>query len=349
MKNENTPKGRLSSQEADLLLEHLTSGVASGVPLEEVFQALADDMTSRRLSAVAAHLAQQLEKGIDLDDALTSMQSVLPKHMQRAMAIGTSSGNLPAVLAGLAASEMARKKMQRGLRTVLAYPLLVLALLSSVLLFLAVYVIPMFADIYDDFGLNLPTVTVYTLRISESIPIVLTGLAAFCLVILVVGFLFAGQRFLHWVRTALPLFGRAWQWSGQHEFATLMATLTGQKIATIDALSCTVQSLRDRNVARAAQLAGLKCEQGTLLSQSMRESIHFDRALTVLVEWGETHDSLPRALEEAAQTYEQQMEYYTHFLQRIIPPLTLALVASTLGLIVTALMVPLVDLIQGLT
>ncbi len=350
MNNKPTPQDRLSGQESDRLLEQLSDGVAHGVSLEETFRALADDLTDRRLRSVAAFLAEQLRQGVDLDTALSTMRPVLPAHLQRALAAGARSGNLSALLSGLAESELVRRQMQRGLRAALAYPLLVLGLLGLLVLFLMVYVIPMFADVFDiynDFNMELPAVTHFLLILAQGLPLAVLGVAAAGLVILVLGTLFAGKRFAHWLRTALPLFGRAWIWSGQHEFATLMATFTRESIPLSEALACTVESLRDRNLARATRLARERCEQGALLSQGMRESIHFDPALTTLVEWGETHQALPAALTEAARNFEQQMEYYIQFLGRVIPPLLLALVASVIFLMVVALILPLADIMNS--
>ena len=77
--------------------------------------------------------------------------------------------------------------------------------------------------------------------------------------------------------------------------------------------------------------------------------MHFDPLITSLAQWGENEQDLPTALREAANTYEQQMQLYIQFLVRIMPPLMLTLVASTLFILVAALMIPLVGLIGVLT
>jgi type II secretory pathway component PulF len=81
----------------------------------------------------------------------------------------------------------------------------------------------------------------------------------------------------------------------------------------------------------------------------LSESIHFDRTLTSLVAWGEAHSKLPLALREAAATYLAQMSLYLHFLERVVPPVMLILVATVLVFTVAAFMLPLVELINGLT
>lgn len=342
-------RGKLSADEAGLLLEQLTAGVSAEVPLDEIFRALGDDLSSRRLRSVASHLADQLKQGVDLETALDSIAHVLPAHLRRALVTGAKSGNLAGILAGLSESELARKRMRRGLRQALAYPLLVLTFLVVVLYGMSVTVVPQFADIFEDFNLDLPYLTLYTLKVAEYLPGIVLFFVSLLLIILCLRLLYGGSRFLHWIRTALPVLGRAWMWSGQHEFATLMATLTQQGLPTNEALACTADSLRDRNLAWALQRVRAKCEEGVQLSQGLRESIHFDSTLTSLIEWGETHGALPVALREAASTYEQQILLYNRFLYRIMPPLMLTLVAVALILMIAAMFMPLAFLINGLT
>jgi len=344
-----TPRKKLSAQQATTLLEFLADGVAHSMPLKEVFIAMADDLTDRRLKAVAKSLAEKIEAGEDPETAFKSLEPVLPNHMQRALSIGAKTGNLSSILAGLAESEVARNKMRRGMREVLAYPLLVLVLLMLLMAFASAFIIPEFTAIYYDFDLDLPTLTVILLQIANFLPIALLYLVLGTAVVLIVTWTLGGSRYLHWFRTAVPLFGRAWIWNSQHEFATLMATLTEQKIPATDALTCTMESLRDRNLARAARLARARCEQGDTLAQSLSDSIHFDPTLSSLVEWGEASQALPAALREAAHTYQQQMDSYIQFLRRIIPPFTLVLVATVLLISVAALLIPLVELTGGLS
>jgi len=343
------PTARLSSQQADVLLSFLSAGVAQEVPLDEVFCALAEDVMDPGLRDVALHLSRQLEQGADLETAVSSISSLLPAHLKRALVMGAKSGNLSAILAGLAESAVACKQIHRGLRSALSYPLLVVALLVLLVVFISLYVAPSFQKIYQDFGLQPSYVTQRMLSLADAAPVTLWALAAVGGVALALAFHSTGRRYLHRLRKALPIVGRVWDWTGQHEFATLMATLTRQQIPVTDALACTVESLRDRAVAGAAQVASLRCENGLPLSESLRESIHFDRTLTSLLEWGEAHQGVPDALQEAAHIYEQQMQHYVQFLNRTTPPLMLMLVATTLFLLVASLMAPLVDLIDALS
>lgn len=344
VRNESSlPRGKLSANEAGLLLEQLSSGVEHQQPLDEVFRALADDLEDSRLQKVAVHLADQLEAGVSLETATESMTDILPEHLRGALAIGVKTGNLSGVLTGLAESELARKRMRRGLRTALAYPVFVLVFLLGILLFLSLAVVPYLAEIYDSFEMNLPVLTIYTIQIADALPKVMLVVGGLAVAVLLFGFFLTQKRFLHWIRTALPLLGRTWIWSSQHEFATLMSTLTKQQVPINEALACTIGSLRDRHLAWAAARVNERCADGASLSQSLRESLHFAPTLTTLAEWGEENEAFPLAMRQAADTYEQQMQLFTQFLHRVLPPLMLTFVATTLFFLIASLIIPLIS------
>ena len=159
----------------------------------------------------------------------------------------------------------------------------------------------------------------------------------------------ATRRLAHWLRTAAPFLGRIWIWNGQHEFASVLGSLVSRQVNLDEALECTVASLDDRNVARAARIAADKCEGGALLSRSLAESIHFDPLLTSLVGWGEAHAALPQALAEAAAAFEEAIDMRVEFLRRVLPPVLLIVVVTTILTFVSGLIVPLVQAIRNLS
>ena len=157
-----------------------------------------------------------------------------------------------------------------------------------------------------------------------------------------------GARLVDWLRTALPGVGKLWIFSGHHELASILHALTRQRIPLDAALRCTVASLRDRNLARALRLAGVRAGRGAALGSSMAESIHFDPTLTSLVRWGESNDSLPDALQQACQHFEGELDLQATFLSRVLPPFLLVAVTGAIFCVVIGLMAPIVPLMRGL-
>jgi type IV pilus assembly protein PilC len=323
---------------------------SANVPLNEVFRALAEDIENGRLSRASSRLADELDRGVDLKTAMHSLDGQrLPTYLYRSLVASVDAGQTAALLQGLARHQTTSKRLRRQLRSALLYPTIVVILFALVLMGLMFFVVPTFAKIFADFGLTLPTMTVSIIAASESVPWAILCLLLVIPLRLLVEVLPGGRRMVHWLRTGVPVLGRLWIWSGHHEFASALGALVSQGVVVGESLDCTAASLRDRNLARASRIVAEKCESGVALSQAMGESIHFDRALTGLVAWGEANDALPEALRQATEMYEKEIDLQTILMRRTLPPLLFISVAATAFMFVVMLMVPLMDLIGNLS
>ncbi len=68
-----------------------------------------------------------------------------------------------------------------------------------------------------------------------------------------------------------------------------------------------------------------------------------------LVAWGEARGLLPEALRVAAEVFDDRIEQRAAWLRRMLPPITLIVVATFMFIIVASMMIPLVKLIEGLS
>lgn len=332
----------------DETANRLAAATDAGVPLDEIFLALADDSDNRHVRRVSRALATRLEAGDDLATAVGASEAILPRPFRRALAATTDPSQTAPLLRGMAAHEAARHRLKRRIRAAILYPVIVLALLSLVIFGLCLTVIPEFREMFIDWDLELPIVTEAIFKFADLAPWIAGGALSLVVLAWVLGRIPGANRIVHWLRTGIPFAGQLWIWNAQHDFASMMAELVGARLPLHDALRCTSESLHDRNVARAARIVARKCEAGVALSQGLAESLHFDRALSGLTAWGEANDALPAALRQAAEHYEQEIDQHATFLRRVAPPILYVSVLSVVFLFVFAMFVPLTYMINGL-
>lgn len=244
---------------------------------------------------------------------------------------------------------LAARRARQRIRTALAYPLLILAILVPLALLLSLYVIPMFGELFTDFDLELPPITMFMLAVARQMPWLILALVAVVFGLPFLLRLVGGRSLVHRIRSAVPLLGRLWMWSGQQEFAAMLSSFLERRLPMSSALIHTGAVLSDRNLARACRRLDEHVEQGQTLSQSLAASIHFDRSLVALVAWGERHGLLPDALRVAAEVFDDRIEQRVSWLRRMLPPLTLVAVAALACFVVGGMMIPLVKLIEGLS
>ena len=197
--------------------------------------------------------------------------------------------------------------------------------------------------------MDLPVLTEWVLRVAREMP----GMICMLLLIfiglpLVLRFV-GGRWVLHRVRSATPLLGRLWMWSGQREFAVSLASFLDLRLPMTDAVAYTSEVLGDRSMSRACRRLHERLQTGESLSECLSQSIHFDRTLVALASWGESHGLLPQSLRIATEVFDDRIIQRTALVRRLLPPLTMVVVGFLTFMVVASLMIPLVKLIEGLS
>src|SRR6478735_2053450 len=142
-----------TDDEQSMFVQAVGGAAASRVPLEISLAALAEEKGDSRLAAAAERLATRLQQGATIHDAIESLDRQLPTEVAGLLRAGIESGDLAGTVERFGQQQLAAERFNRRIRGALAYPLLIVALLVPLLLFLSLYVIPMFGEFYAEFDL----------------------------------------------------------------------------------------------------------------------------------------------------------------------------------------------------
>ena len=173
---------RLSAEEADQLFGKLAELHTAGLSLSAGLRAAVTDSADGRLAQTCLQLADRLDQGMSLDQALgigvsSSSPPVLPHQVytHSLIAVSLRHHDLGAALETLLDHQ--RQVREIGSRVIgsLAYPLSVLLFAMLILVMLAFWVVPVFGEMFSDFGLNLPPLTRAVIRISALLTQAMTG------------------------------------------------------------------------------------------------------------------------------------------------------------------------------
>jgi type IV pilus assembly protein PilC len=233
--------------------------------------------------------------------------------------------------------------------TAIAYPMTLVAALALWCWFILAAIVPGMARVFDDFGIQLPSMTASVIWLSVhrfalffSLPLVFG-----CAVALI--FLVGGRASLSNLFAAAPLFGPLWRDRGLAEFSSLLALLLEHSVPLPAALRTTANGLRDAGVAEASRRSAQSASEGQSLGDSLVGEPAFPWVLTPIVAWGERHSSLPAALRSAAEMFRARAELRQQFLATVLPPFIFVFVGATLSYVVIGLFMPLIKLIQTLS
>lgn len=347
-----TTRGRaLTSGDFVAFNQQLAQLTRAGLPVERGLRLIAADLKRGRLAHAVGQVADELEGGASLAEAFTHHRGQFPRLYGRLIDAGVRSGDLPSVLLGLGRHLEMLQRLRAALWRAVAYPLVVLVALALVLAFLGMAVIPRFEELFFEFRLALPWPTQALLAISGIGPI---AIGVLVVLTLLTPILWAWVRFTswggalgEWIVLPMPLIGPVLRRSLAARWcdAAMIAISAG-----LD-LPAAIELAGDATGSRAMQRDGAALVE--LLGQGVPLSLSLPRLLPASIpasiEFAAKHNDLPTVLQTLAEMYQRQAELRVDAIPAILTPLLLLFIAVSVGFVLVGLLLPLVQLISGIS
>jgi type II secretory pathway component PulF len=340
---------RLSPEETADLAARVAELSKAGLPLGEGLRGLAAESSSRRLSRVLGSMADDLDAGADLATAIDSQGRRLPPHLRGLILAGLRTGHLAEALEEYVDLQRSHPELGRRLTVALAYPLVLLAVLTLLAVLGNWWIVKSFAAMYKDFNVDLPYLTAFVLFSVGPVTwtlIILMGVLLTATVLLAWG---AHGGWLRPVAYRVPMIGPILQYSDVSQFARLMGLLLGQEVPLPDALRLSADGLRDPGLARGCREMADEVERGRALDESMAARPRFPASMIPLVQWGQRTPAMAEAFRSAAEMFEGRVRVDDSLIEAVLPPIILMLVTIVVGFCTTGLFLPLIKLIESLS
>lgn len=346
---ESATRATLSTAETIDLAELLGTLADANLPLEAGLKAAAEEMPPGRLSRTLAAISHALRQGAPLNQALASEAQRFPLHLRALVLAGLHSGRLGAVLEEFVSLERRAALLRRQVALSLAYPTLLLTLLVCVGAYFGLVVVPGMSRIFDDFDVELPVQTVILIELSNGgFYVQIAALLALLAVWLIV-WLTTDLAELRSILKAAPLIGPIARWAALARFAQLLALLVENRLELGESLRMAGAGSRDYELLISCRHAAQRVEGGADLREAIDMSPAFTKSFGPIVEWGQRATALPEALRTAGEMFEGRVQTQLTFLRMVLPTLSLLLVLWGVLFLISALSLPMINLIERLT
>jgi len=337
-----------SSSDRLIFARQLATLVRAGVPLDRSLSLCRDLAEKPALEAVIAVTLKELRSGQSLAHSLAANPRFFPPLYVAMVRAGEASGTLPAVLDRLVEFEEFSAELRGYLISALIYPMVLLAVGSVAIAFLLGFVVPRFAQIFQEAGKELPLPTQILMDVSQAFR-AYGWIAALVIVVTVL-------LFTRWVRTEsgrlrwdqwrlkAPLLGDVGLKLEIARFAKTMGTLLNQAVPIISALRLTREVLSNRRVAAAVEplIQGVKRGQG--LAGPLAETGMFPALAAQLMTLGEQTGKLDSMLLELAAIYDREVRVATKRLVALVEPAVILAMGLVVGTIVISTLLAIVSI-----
>ncbi len=323
----------------------------AGLPVESGLRLIAEDMRRGRLAASVRAVADALDAGATLPEAFEANRQLFPPLYGRLVDAGIRSNRLSGVLLNLSRHMEMTRRLQAALWRAGAYPLVVLVVLVAVLGFIGVVIMPQFGEMYDDFAMELPTLTSAALSLSTFALPLLIGF----------GVLLVGVPLTVWVLTRmglggalrdhlllpLPLVGRAVNRNLMTRWCDLLRLGVSAGLDLPTALALARDAVGSGPVRRDTARLIDTLEAGKPLNWAGHLEI-IPATVPASMELASQRADLSAMLGDLAAMFEQQAEMRLNTLQVSLAPFMLIIVGGVVSTAVIVLFLPLVKLMSSL-
>jgi general secretion pathway protein F len=338
----------LSSKDRLIFARQLATLVRAGIPLDRSLSLCRDLAEKPALRAVVEATLKELRSGQSLAHSLAANERFFPPLHVAMVRAGEASGTLPAVLDRLVEFEEFSAELRGYLISALIYPMLLLAVGSVAIAFLLGFVVPRFAQIFEEAGRELPLPTQVLMDVSQAFRSYgwLAALIIVATVLLVGRWVRSESGRLRWDqwRLKLPLVGDVSLKLEIARFAKTMGTLLTQAVPIISALRLTREVLSNRRVAAAVEplIQGVKRGQG--LATPLAETGMFPVLAAQLMTLGEQTGKLDSMLLQLAAIYDREVREATKRLVALVEPAVILAMGLVVGTIVISTLLAIVSI-----
>lgn len=340
----------LSNDEVSTLCRELAYLLHAGMGNADALTLMAED--GGKHTALLKNMAQAADEGAPLSETFRQVE-VFPAYASRLLKVGDSAGRTEETLNALADYYEGRERLSRHLRTSLLYPIILLLIMLAVIVVLLVYVLPIFDRVYAQFGVTLTGIAGGLLKFGKALGKIMPVLCALLgVVVLAVLLLAVSDK----IRTRALSFWRKWRGDkgvsrqvndARFAMALTMGMRSGMPIE--EALSLAGEILHDVPSAEARVKDCIRClEDGESLGTALQHANLIPKAECRLLAAGLRSGVGDTAMEQITARMTERSETSIHERVSRVEP-TLVIVASLLvGMILLAVMLPLMNIMSAI-
>jgi type IV pilus assembly protein PilC len=335
--------GRVTLKPLAIATRQLATITSAGVPLLRALSVVSEQTEHAKLKSLLAEVAREVEQGKSLSNALAERKQ-FPLLMVSMVRAGEAGGFLDTALASIADSYEKESKLRAKIKSAMTYPIAVLGIAVLAVIGMLLFIVPVFKNMFEGLGSQLPLPTQILVDLSNRMPIILPIL----IVAGVGGSVWwrankdkdSVRRIVHPVLLKLPIFGPLMAKVAISRFTRNLANMTTAGVPLLRALTIVGQSSGNWVLEQVAVRLAESVRNGGSLSAPLAQEKTFPGMVVQMVSVGEESGSIDTMLSRVADFYDTEIDATADALTSLIEPLLITVLGVVVGGMVVALYMP---------
>ena len=352
--------GGVSKKQLTLFTRQLSTLQDAGLPLLRSLQILEGQQKPGLMKNVVGGVVEEVEGGSALSDAMAKYPKAFDVLYTKMVHAGEIGGVLDIILQRLAEFMEKAQRLKSKIKGAMVYPVAVILIAMVILTAIMYFIIPKFEEIFADFGVNLPALTVWLIDTSRWVAGQNAGQKYPGAIVVAVSPVFA---FIFWkvIRKTkpgkavtdvmllwTPIFGGLIRKTTIAKFTRTLGTLIGAGVPILDAVTITAETSGNFVFERALTKVHDSIREGETFAEPLRASKTCDGIVINMIDVGEETGELDAMLMKVADNYDEEVDVAVGALVSLLQPIMVIVLGGMIGTIIIAMFLPLVEMINSL-
>ncbi|MCL2102791.1 MAG: type II secretion system F family protein [Syntrophorhabdaceae bacterium] len=336
--------GKVSGKDLAVFTRQFATMIDAGLPLVQCLDILAAQQEKASFKSILEKVKEDVEGGSTFADSLSKHPKVFDALYVNLVAAGEVGGILDTILNRLADHIEKAMKLAKRIKGAMVYPATIVVVALLVTVILLIYVIPIFAQMFTDFGGELPAPTAFVMALSE---VARKYFVAIIIIFVLLYFAFkwyiskdSGRR--NWDRLLLkiPVVGSLIQRIAVARFSRTLGTMVSSGVPILESMDIVSRTAGNKIVEEAIMKARSSISEGKTIAEPLEESAVFPTMVTQMVAVGEATGALDVMLNKIADFYDDEVDAAVDALTAMLEPMLMVFLGVVIGGLVIAMYLP---------
>lgn len=352
--------GKVKKKQLTQFTRQLSTLQDAGLPLLRSLQILEGQAKPGPLKNVLIDLTDEVQGGSSLSEAMAQHPKAFDRLFVKMIAAGEVGGVLDIILQRLAEFMEKGQRLKRQIRGALVYPLVVVFVAIVILVMIMVVIIPQFQKIFEDFGVELPWLTIWLTDTSmwmagRNPGQVVPGAVIFVGTVIAIPFVWKlvrmakpGRALTDRMVLWTPVIGNVSRKSTVAKFTRTLGTLISAGVPILEAIRITADTSGNAVFEKALLRVHDAVREGESFAVPLRESKTCEPIVVNMVDVGEETGELDVMLMKVADNYDEEVDVAVKAALSLLEPIMVVVIGGMVGVIVIAMFLPMVAMIESL-
>ncbi len=335
---------KVKERDVILFARQFSTMIDAGLPIIQCLDILYAQQVNVTFKRMLKEIKESVEGGATLAEALKKFPKQFDDLFVNMIAAGEAGGILDAILRRLAAYMEKTARLKSQVKGAMTYPIVTLMIAIVVLAVILVFVIPVFEEMFADFGGELPVPTQIVVFMSDmvksKIVYIIIGIILFSIAFKKFNSTDRGRDVVDSLLLKVPVFGELLRKVAVAKFTRTMGTMLASGVAILEDLDIVAKTAGNRTVEKAIYNVRSGIAEGRTMADPLTESGVFPPMVCQMIGVGESTGALDAMLEKIADFYDEEVDQAVDNLTALIEPFMLVFLGVTIGGLVVAMYLP---------